>query len=97
MLFVMKHIFLKSALDVVMEYAYGRSDHRLEDKNWGPEYHDAVLEAGKAAGLLKQMMWIFYFIQGLPQWVAVLISPSLDLVLRIQRVRLSRILLNNVC
>lgn len=73
--------------DVVMEYAYGRSDHRTEEKDFGPDYHDAVLEAGKAAGLLKQMIWIFHFIQSLPEWLAVLISPSLDLVIRIQRVR----------
>lgn len=69
-----------------MEYSYGRSDHRLEAEDFGPEYHDAILEAGKAAGLLKQMIWIFHFIQSLPEWLAVRISPGLDLVLRIQRV-----------
>lgn len=71
--------------DVVMQYAYGRSDHRLDQENFGPEYHDAVLEAGKAAGLLKQMIWIFHLMQSLPEWLAVLLSPSFDLVLRIQR------------
>lgn len=68
-----------------MQYAYGRSDHRLEEEDFGPEYHDAVLEAGKAAGLLKQMIWIFHLMQSLPEWLAVLLSPSFDLVLRIQR------------
>ena len=69
-----------------MEYAYGRSDHRLEEKDFGPEYHDAILESGKAGSLLKQMIWIFYFMQSLPEWLAVRLSPSLDLVLRLQRV-----------
>lgn len=73
-----------------MEYSYGRCDNRLEEEDFGPDYHDAVLEAGKAAGLLKQMIWIFHFIQSLPEWLAVLISPSLDLVIRIQRVRCLR-------
>ena len=68
-----------------MQYAYGRSDHRLEQEDFGPEYHDAVLEAGKTAGLLKQMIWIFHLMQSLPEWLAVLLSPSFDLVLRIQR------------
>ncbi|CAF9940974.1 hypothetical protein IMSHALPRED_002232 [Imshaugia aleurites] len=68
-----------------MQYAYGRSDHRLDQAEFGPEYHDAVLEAGKAAGLLKQMIWIFHLMQSLPEWLAVLLSPSFDLVLRIQR------------
>ena len=72
--------------DVVMEYAYGRSDHRVDQEDFGPDYHDAVLEAGKTAGLLKQMIWIFHLMQSLPEWLAVLLSPSFDLVLRIQRV-----------
>ena len=59
----------------------------LKRKDFGPEYHDAALEAGKAGGLLKQMIWIFHFIQSLPEWLAVLISPSLGLVIRLQRVR----------
>lgn len=71
--------------DVVMEYSYGRSDHRLEEDDFGPDYHDAIVEAGKAAGLLKQMIWIFQFFQSLPECLAVLLSPSLDLVIRIQR------------
>lgn len=70
-----------------MQYSYGRSDHRLEKEDFGPDYHDAIMEAGKAGGLLKQMIWIFNFFQSLPEWLAVLMSPSLDLVIRIQRVR----------
>lgn len=70
-----------------MEYSYGRSDHRLEAEDFGPGYHDAVLEAGKAGSLLKQMIWILHLIQNLPEWLAVLISPGLDLVTRTYRVR----------
>ena len=74
-------------VDVVMEYSYGRSDHRLEQEDFGPDYHDAVVESGRAGSLLKQMIWIYHFVQSLPEWVAVRLSPSLDLILRIQRVR----------
>ena len=76
-------------IDVVMEYAYGRSDHRVDQEDFGPDYHDAVLEAGKNAGLLKQMIWIFYIMKSIPDWLAILLSPSFDLVLRIQRVSCS--------
>lgn len=75
-------------LDVVMEYSYGRSDHRLEDRAWGPDYHDAVMEAGKQAGILKQMFFIFTIMKSIPEKLAIILSPSFDLVLRIQRVRL---------
>ena len=75
--------------DVVMEYAYGRSDHRLEHREWGPDYHDAVMEAGKQAGILKQMFFIFTFMNSIPEKLAVILSPPFDLVLRIQRVQYS--------
>ena len=68
-----------------MQYSYGRSDHRLEQDDFGPEYHDANLAAGKNAGLLKQMIWIFRLLQSLPEWLAVLLSPSIGSVLRVQR------------
>ena len=39
-----------------MEYAYGRSDHRVDQEDFGPDYHDAILEAAKLGSLLKQMI-----------------------------------------
>ena len=75
------------ATDVVMEYAYGRSDRRVDQENFGPEYHDFVLEAGKMGSLLKQMIWIFYLIRSLPKWLAVLLSPNLHMIHRMQTVR----------
>jgi hypothetical protein len=70
-----------------MEYSYGRSDHRLEDKAWAPDYHDAVLEGGKKAGILKQMFFIFTIVRNLPERLAVVLTPFFDLILRMQRVR----------
>lgn len=72
--------------DIVIEYAYGQSENRLEKDNWGPEYHDAVVEAGKAGNLMKQMIFIFDFMYSLPAWVQEKISPSMELVIRIQKV-----------
>ncbi|KAL1856024.1 hypothetical protein Plec18170_003892 [Paecilomyces lecythidis] len=72
--------------DIVIEYAYGQSENRLEKDNWGPEYHDAVVEAGKAGNLMKQMIFIFDFMYSLPAWVQEKISPSMELVIRIQKI-----------
>lgn len=80
-------------LDVVMQYAYGRSDHRLEDEAWAPDYHDALLSTGKLAGILKQMFFIFTIMQNIPKGLAIILAPSFELVLRIHEVRLS----NSTC
>ena len=55
--------------DVVIEYAYGESENRLDRDDWVPEYYDCVVEAGKAGSLMKQMMWVFHNINSLPTWV----------------------------
>ena len=74
-----------------MQYAYGRSDHRLEADDFAPEYHDVSVEAGKMGGLMKQMIWIFHFMQTLPEWLVSILLPGLALVLRLQRVKIPNI------
>ncbi|MCJ1434247.1 hypothetical protein MMC27_003614 [Xylographa pallens] len=81
----LEYAFAAFTNDVVIEYAYGQSEHRLDQDNWGPEYHDAIVEAGKAGSLMKQMIWIFHFINALPVWLQARLSPSMELVLRIQK------------
>ncbi|MCJ1381084.1 hypothetical protein MMC17_004193 [Xylographa soralifera] len=71
--------------DVVMEYSYGRSDHRVEVDDFGRQYHDALMASGKAGILLKHCSWILNLIRSLPEWLAIRISPDLDLAIRLQR------------
>jgi cytochrome P450 len=71
--------------DVVMEYALGRSDHRLEDKAWAPDYHDASIQQGKQAPMLKQMYFIFTIMQSIPERLASCLSPAFGLVLKLHR------------
>ena len=73
-------------LDVVTEYSYGESDRRLNREDWGPEYHDAVVESGKNGSLLKQMIIIFHVMNALPTWAQAKLSPGLALVMRIRKV-----------
>lgn len=75
-------------LDVVMEYAYGRSDHRLDDRMWGPDYHDAALESGKQASMLKHMFFIFTIMQSIPKRLVVILSPPIGLILKLHQVKL---------
>lgn len=69
-----------------MEYSCGRSKHLLDTDNLGSDYHTAYIVIGAFAGLLRHMYWIFQFIQSLPEWLAVLISPNLGLTLQLRKV-----------
>ena len=81
--------------DVVMEYSCGRSKNLLIADDFGSDFQDAFLEVGSLAGLLRHMYWIFQFIQSLPEWLAVFLSPSLGLVLQMRQVCPSQHLLFN--
>jgi hypothetical protein len=69
-----------------MEYAFGRSEHRVDQEDFGPDFYDATLETAKLGSLLKQMIWIFHLMQNLPQRLVVLISPSFNSIFRMRRV-----------
>ena len=72
--------------DVVMEYCYGHSQHLLENDDLSSKNYNTYFQIGKAAALLRHMYWIFQLMQGLPKWLAVLISPSLGLILELRQV-----------
>lgn len=69
-----------------MEYSCGRSKNLLKADDFGSEFHDAFFQLGSVAALLRQMYWIFQLIQSLPEWLAVLLSPSLGLILQTRKV-----------
>lgn len=69
-----------------MEYSFGHSKHLLETDDFGLGFQNAIMQFGKSAALLRHMYWIFQLVQSLPKWLAVLMSPSLGLLLQIQQV-----------
>lgn len=79
-------LLLMNPQDVVMEYCYGHSQHLLENDDLNSKNHNAYFHIGKAAALLRHMYWIFQLMQSLPNWLAVLISPSLGLILELRQV-----------
>ena len=72
--------------DVVSQYAYGRSEHLLDQEDFSPAFHNGALEIGKAATMHKQMIWVLYLLQSLPQKLTTLLSPTYDLILSTLRV-----------
>ncbi|MCJ1346327.1 hypothetical protein MMC31_004542 [Peltigera leucophlebia] len=83
--FKVNDLFVAFTNDVVSEYCFGFSEHLLETDDFGLEFHNLLLQLGKSAALMKQMYWIFQSIQSLPEWLAVLLSPGLGLLLQLQQ------------
>jgi hypothetical protein len=72
--------------DVVMEYAYARSEHRLDADDFDPSFHDASVAGTVMGHLTKQMPWILSIMTSLPDWVAVSMNPDMASYVNLQRV-----------
>ncbi|MCJ1321263.1 hypothetical protein MMC15_006607 [Xylographa vitiligo] len=81
------YAFTAFANDVVMEYCFGQSEHRLDQADFAPDFHNASVDIGIGSAFLRQMFWIYHILQGLPQRLAVLISPSVKAIFHLQNVR----------
>lgn len=77
---------LTNPQDVVMEYSFGHSKHLLEADDFGLAFQIALMQFGKSVALLKHMYWIYQIVHSLPEWLAVLMSPGLGLLLQTQQV-----------
>lgn len=82
-------MMLRNNVDVVMEYAYGRSNHHLEDKAWSPHHHDAIVDAGLNASLLRHMHFLGAIVQSIPESLAFLLPSSLESFIKNRMVSLS--------
>jgi hypothetical protein len=69
-----------------MEYAFARSDHRIEQGDFDPSFHDAGIAGSKMGVVIKQFPWILSALQSLPDWLTVKIDPNMASYIDLQRV-----------
>ncbi|KAE9378827.1 putative cytochrome P450 [Stipitochalara longipes BDJ] len=63
--------------DVVAQYSFGRSYHRLERPDFDPIYAQSMHEATRAFHFNKQFIWPFRLLIFLPSWLATKLAPAL--------------------
>ncbi|KAI3395457.1 hypothetical protein diail_1320 [Diaporthe ilicicola] len=70
--------------DVVEDYAFGRSEHRLEAAGFDPSFRNAMLQGGKAAHVLKHFPAITEALRRLPGWLLRWLSPDMGAYTQLQ-------------
>ncbi|KAH8701276.1 putative cytochrome P450 [Phaeosphaeriaceae sp. PMI808] len=70
--------------DVIMEYAFARSDRRLAHPDFDPIFMEAFSAAGDLGHWTLHMNWILQTLQALPEWMAKAIVPGLGKVIEFQ-------------
>lgn len=73
-------------LDVVMEYAFGRCDHRIEAKDFDPSFHDASIVGSTMGHMTKQLTWVLPLMQTLPDWVTIKLNSDMASYVKLQKV-----------
>lgn len=57
-------------VDIVTQYCFGRSDHRIEAEGFDPTFHHISFAAGTANNMMRHMNWIMKLTKALPEkWV----------------------------
>lgn len=71
--------------DVVMEYAFGRCDHRIEAKDFDPSFHDASIVGSTMGHMTKQLTWVLPLMQTLPDWVTIKLNSDMASYVKLQK------------
>lgn len=79
------HAFAAFTNDVVMQYAFARSDNRLEAPDFDPSYRDAAFFGSTAGNFMKHAPWLNSLMQTLPDSVARLAHPAMASFIRQKR------------
>jgi hypothetical protein len=72
--------------DVVMQYCFGRSDHRVEADGFDPEFHHTSFAAATANAFMRHMNWIMRTIQRLPESWTIHMGPEMLSFIKLKRV-----------
>ncbi|KAI0911296.1 cytochrome P450 [Ustulina deusta] len=70
-------MFAAYSNDVVMEYAFARSDRRLAQPDFDPVLLNALVSASEMAHWMLHFNWVFRILQSLPLWLAKKLNPGL--------------------
>ncbi|KAL2433865.1 Cytochrome P450 monooxygenase tpcC [Exophiala dermatitidis] len=77
--------FAAYAYDVVVEYAFARSDHHLEAEDFEPWMHHAAIGTSSLGQIAKNMYWVFWLILHIPDWLAKRLDPNASRYLQFKR------------
>lgn len=71
--------------DVVVEYAFGRCDHRTEAKDFDPSFHDASVVGSTMGHMTKQLTWVLPLMQTLPDWLTIQLNSDMASYIKLQK------------
>lgn len=75
--------------DIAQEYAFARSDHRVDQDDFEPTFHRASVAGSTGGALIKQFPLILPMMQSLPDSFMTWLDPNMGSYFGLQRVSIS--------
>ncbi|KFX99303.1 hypothetical protein V490_01849 [Pseudogymnoascus sp. VKM F-3557] len=63
--------------DIAQEYAFARSDHRVDQDDFEPTFHKASIAGSSSGALMKQYPWVLPLMQSLPESFMTWLDPDM--------------------
>ena len=73
--------------DIVMEYAFARSDNRLLAPDFDPSFKEAGEAGAKLGHFVKQMPWVLSAMKLLPDSAQTSLNPVMASYIKLNKVR----------
>lgn len=72
--------------DIAQEYAFARSDHRVDQPDFEPTFHNASIAGSSGGALIKQYPWVLPLMQSLPESFMTWLDPNMASYFGLQNV-----------
>jgi hypothetical protein len=79
-------LLISTEPDVVMQYYFGQSDHRVEADGFDPEFHHTSFTAATTTALMRHMNWILQILKQLPESWVMHMGPEITFFIKLKRV-----------
>lgn len=78
-LFDFSNVFmdLLTTVDIAQEYAFARSDHRVEQHDFEPTFYKAAVAGSTSGALIKQWPWILTIMLSMPDKLMIWMDPNM--------------------
>lgn len=72
--------------DIAQEYAFARSDHRVDQDDWEPTFYHASVAGSTGGALIKQYPWLLPLMQSMPDSFMTWLDPNMRSYFGLQNV-----------
>lgn len=81
-----EYLVLTATTDIAQEYAFARSDHRIDQDDWEPPFLDASMVGATQGAIFKQYPWLLSLMQSLPDSFVTWLDPKMGSFFALQGV-----------